>query len=657
MATKDKDDLEASTANPVITVRGMLLGALTAAAMLYYVVVVGQGIGAGRYVNSQFPMTAIMPFVLWLFVNTLLKWLTPSYALSRGELLTILTMLWVVGIMPQRGWMSFWVAIMAGPTILATQENNWAEIFFDYLPWHVFAPTKGRILDPFFFGLEEGMPLPWDGWAGVMGQWMVVCMAMVVFGYCLILLFQKHWEEGEKLTFPLAQFPLDLTQGFDGQHRVPDLFRQRLFWGGFLLVFLVLGYNVVTYFVPGLPLVEIWTKRFPVQLGEEMPYVTFRVLPIVMAVTYLCPVDILGSLVLFHLLYLVKEGLIRRSGFVVDGFSGVGATGQIAEYKQIIFMESYGALIFVALWSFWLARTHLQKVWQMVWWGGENRSEVGRYRFAVLGLAGSAAYVIVWGMSLGMGLPLALLAFLVMVLTYFVIVKLIAATGFSYLFPNEPHAKGQSFIAELVGTVHLAPREVVAYKVFASRAFFGDTRIPAWPAITHHLRSFASSKQPVWVAAAVLVAFPVGFLVTATATIDLSYQEGSSAGLSGFLFNDLVSLMNNPSVATVGKWLVWGAGFVEAAVIAFLRGRYQWFPLHPIGLAFQATSGVWVYWFSLFLVWMVKVALLRYGGVVAFMKGNPFFYGMAVGYVIGVTLSGCVDLVWFPTGGHRMHAW
>ena len=624
--------------------------------MLYYVVVVGQGIGAGRYVNSQFPMTAFMPFVLWLFINVLLKRLWPSQALSRGELLTILTMVWVVGIMPQRGWMSFWTAIMAGPTILATKENLWAEIFFDYLPWHVFAPTSGRILDPFFFGLEEGMPLPWDGWLGVMGQWLGVCMAMVIFGYCLMVLFQKHWEDGEKLTFPLAQLPLDLTRGFD-RHRIPDLFRLRLFWLGFFLVFITLAYNVATYFVPGLPAVEIWTKRFPIALGEDFPSVTIRVLPIVLAVTYLCPVDILGSLVLFHLLYLLKEGLIRKTGFGVEGFSGVGATGQIAEYKQIIFMESYGALIFVALWSIWLARGHLRRVWRLAWHGGNDRAEVGRYRMAVFGLVAAAIYVIGWGMGLGMGLPLAILAFLVMVLTYLVIVKLIAATGFSYLLPNEPHAKGQSFIAELVGTVHLSPREVVAYKVFASRAFFGDTRIPAWPAITHHLRSFSLSRQPGWVTAAVFVAFPAGFLVTATSTIDLNYHEGSSARLSGFLFNDLVNLMNNPSESTVGKWLIWGTGFVEAAGIAYLRGRYHWFPLHPMGLAFQATTGVWVYWFSLFLVWAVKLILLRYGGVSAFLKGKPLFYGMAVGYVLGVTLSGFVDLFWFPAGGHRMHAW
>ena len=656
--SEDFSSYRTGKALPIITLRGVILGALTAAAMLYYVVVVGQGINAGRYVNSQFPMTAIMPFVLWLFLNMGLKRLWPRFALRRGELLTILCMVWVVGIMPQRGWIRFWTSILTTPTILATPENQWAELFFDYLPWHVFAPTTSRVLDHYWFGLPEGMPLPWDGWLGVMGQWLGVCMAMVVFGYCLLVLFHKQWEEGEKLTFPLAQLPLDLTQGFDGPRRMPDLFCRRLFWVGFVLVFLTLLYNVVTYFVPGLPPLEIWTQRFPMYLGEHFPSLTFRLLPIVLAVTYLCPVDILGSLVVFHLLYVLKEGLIRRFGFSVAGFSGVGATGsRVPEYRQITDMESYGALMFVAAWSIWLARRHLRAVWQLAWSGNGDRSEVGRYRLALLGLTSSALCVVGWGLGLGMSLPLALVAFTAMVLTYFVIVKLIAATGFAYLLPNETHAKGQSFIVELIGTAHIDLREVVAFKVFASRAFFGDTRIPAWPAITHHLRIFSLKNQPRWVTAAVLVVFPVGFLVTTGSTIGLAYEQGGASHVGSFLFNDLANLMNDPSAPTVGKWSIWLVGWFEAAGIAFLRMHFHWFSLHPMGVAFQSTIGVRIYWFSLFLVWAIKLLLLRYGGVRAYLMGKPFFYGMAVGYVIGVTISAIADIIWFPTGGHRMHAW
>jgi hypothetical protein len=119
----------------------------------------------------------------------------------------------------------------------------------------------------------------------------------------------------------------------------------------------------------------------------------------------------------------------------------------------------------------------------------------------------------------------------------------------------------------------------------------------------------------------------------------------------------MVSLMNNPSALDLGKWGVWLAGWFEAAGIAFLRICFHWFPFHPVGLAFQYTFGTWLYWFSLFLVWLTKLILLHYGGVKAYRGGKPFFYGLAVGYVSGVMLSIGVDLIWFPGGGHFIHGW
>ncbi len=103
-------------------------------------------------------------------------------------------------------------------------------------------------------------------------------------------------------------------------------------------------------------------------------------------------------------------------------------------------------------------------------------------------------------------------------LVYFVTTKLIAATGFVYLFPNRPQLKGESFVVDLIGSIYLSERNLVAFKVFTSYAFFGNFRIPVWPALTHHLRIFSLSKQPVWVVAAVLVA--------ARETIVLAYDGG-----------------------------------------------------------------------------------------------------------------------------------
>jgi len=142
--------------------------------------------------------------------------------------------------------------------------------------------------------------------------------------------------------------------------------------------------------------------------------------------------------------------------------------------------------------------------------------------------------------------------------------------------------------------------------------------------------------------------------------VGLAYEDGGNLYLGGkanWIFDDLVHLMDNPRTPDLGKWGVWLWGWCEAAGIAFLRSRFYWFPFHPIGLAFQHTFGLWLYWFSLLLVWVAKLLLLRYGGVQAFRTGKPFFYGLGIGYVTGVMLSIGVDLIWFPSGGHRVHGW
>ena len=456
-----------------------MIGVLIIAANFYWVTVA---------VRSQFPMAAFMPFVALLLINLVLLLVWPGISLRQGELLTVFSMLWVVGTIPM--WAQFWASITAAPTHFASAENKWAYQIFDYLPWHVFAPPTAAVIKPFWFGLEEDAALPWHQWLAVLAQWLGASLAMVVFGFCLMLLFQRQWERAEKLTFPLAQMPLDLTAGFAGVRRVPKLFRSRLFWLGFTVVFAPMGYNVITYFMSGLPAVDLYSLRFPLDLPEPFGGLTIRLLPTMMAVTYLCPLDIMGSLLVFYLLSVIKQGFLHRTGFSLPGLSSVGATGMLSEHRLMINMESYGALLFVALWSVYVARGHLRRIWrQSVTAEGEPR-EVLRCRLVLLGLAGSGIYLLVWAVGLGMSLPVAAGVLVLIWLTYFVVVKLIAATGFAYLFPNRPHLRGESFVSDLVGTEFLAPRSLIAFKVLTSNAFFGNFCMPAWPAITHHLRIF-----------------------------------------------------------------------------------------------------------------------------------------------------------------------
>ena len=56
--------------------------------------------------------------------------------------------------------------------------------------------------------------------------------------------------------------------------------------------------------------------------------------------------------------------------------------------------------------------------------------------------------------------------------------------------------------------------------------------------------------------------------------------------------------------------------------------------------------------FSVFVAWLCKRLVLRFGGVALYQRLKPFFVGLAVGFFVGVFLSFGVDVVWFKGGGH-----
>ena len=72
-----------------------------------------------------------------------------------------------------------------------------------------------------------------------------------------------------------------------------------------------------------------------------------------------------------------------------------------------------------------------------------------------------------------------------------------------------------------------------------------------------------------------------------------------------------------------------GAAVMTALMLA--RWHFVWWPLHPLGYPF---GGIWILnhlWFNMFLAWLIKVLVLRYGGIRLYRQTRPFFYGLILG--------------------------
>jgi hypothetical protein len=96
-----------------------------------------------------------------------------------------------------------------------------------------------------------------------------------------------------------------------------------------------------------------------------------------------------------------------------------------------------------------------------------------------------------------------------------------------------------------------------------------------------------------------------------------------------------------------------GGGIMSALI--FLRHRFVWWPLHPVGLAVSGTHLLRHISFTIFLTWLLKLMVMKIGGPSIYRKSQPLFIGLLVGYVLGVVFSTMLDVIWFPEQGHQVH--
>ncbi len=73
------------------------------------------------------------------------------------------------------------------------------------------------------------------------------------------------------------------------------------------------------------------------------------------------------------------------------------------------------------------------------------------------------------------------------------------------------------------------------------------------------------------------------------------------------------------------------------------RQRFPWWPLHPLGFPIGAESMMDYVWFNVFLAWLIKEAMLRYGGAAHYQRSQPFFLGLIAGQVLCNGLWLCID--------------
>ena len=90
---------------------------------------------------------------------------------------------------------------------------------------------------------------------------------------------------------------------------------------------------------------------------------------------------------------------------------------------------------------------------------------------------------------------------------------------------------------------------------------------------------------------------------------------------------------------------IMGGGALFMLFLCVMRLRFIWWPAHPIGYVAFSKYHAHNLWFAIFLGWVMKLVVLRIGGVQLYRRLRPAFLGMIVGDSVMAAVFLVVGLV------------
>ncbi len=563
-------------------------------------------------------------FLLCLANLALGRWASRS-ALRSDELLVVYAMLSIGTSLFGHDMLQILFPLMNYAGQYATPENDWASLIHPHLPeWLL-------VSDPAAYrGYYGGQESFWRAptllaWARPLAAWATFIATLYVVFLCINALIRKQWSDSEKLAYPIAQLPREMLR-----MRESRLFRNRYMWWGLGIAAGLDLWNGAATLWPVLPFARLRIEVAPLLTTKPwtgISWLPVRAYPFAVGLAYFMPLDLAFSTWFFYLYWKATE--VLREALAVARLSGAYLSDQSA-----------GAWLGIGLFALWKARRALAASVRLVRQNERAPEEPMSPRSAWAGVVVGSAFLV--GFMTRAGAPLwASTAFMA---GYYVLSLSLTRMRAELGPPTHDlyYAGPERLLVSMVGPRPLGPRGLGAFSMF-----YWATRDYRCHPMPHQLETYklaestGASRRAL--TAAMVIASVVGILSCYLVILPLFYHYGSASRVTGYseylareAYVRLESWLTQPKGT---EWPVMrqvGAGFGLTVGLMALRQRFLWFPFHPVGFAVAGSWTMSWMWFSVFVSWVVKLAILRSGGIGLYRRLAPFFIGLALGqFLVG----------------------
>ncbi len=520
--------------------------------------------------------------------------------------------------------------------------------------------------------------LPWWVWWPTLRTWGTVAILMGMSFLFIALIVHPQWSKRELLSYPIVRFIDEVTAPAEGEGTggLPGVMRSRLFWVAMLIVLGIHLWNGLNVWFPGalmkFPLnFSFWgaAKLFPDIPKVPSTYVLFAptIFPVAVGFGYFLNKEISLSVGVSVLLW----GIF---GSVLIG-SGVSIQNNWFE-PDLSPMLRFGAYAGMSLMILYIGRSYYLNVAASA--VGFRRKEstppyaTWAFRGLILSLAGALVALRIWA---GLDWVLGVMFVLCLIIMSVGMSRVNVETGVFFL---QPHWLPIGAVTAVFGLSGLGPEGVAALSL-ASVVMMQDPRESMMPFLCNALNlsdrlAGAPPRRTFWPISAVLIG---GFFVALTATMYWQYTNGCSVrdnwarqtsqksmdhlAKTVSELDSLGELTASNRVEGVERFaaanpntdaLLWmGVGAALVVLCAVARLRLSWWPLHPVVFLLWGNWASCQLAFSFLLAWLIKSAVMKYGGAKGYRAAMPFMVGLIGGELLAAIGWAIVGAIYYATTG------
>lgn len=647
-------------------------------------------------IGNHLPAGVFFYVVIVVFCwNGLVGRLFPRLRMTTRELTVVLAASLIAAFPPTSGlFRYFHRQIMLPWFYLGTGgKPDWQTLdILSYLPGRMFPQPVPQYVDGvlvmdetiyrgFFTGMLHGdstiaiTELPWQSWLTPLLFWGPLVLVYSVGVMALSLVVHQQWVRHEQLSYPIAQVATAFVKRARGVG-IPDIFRSKLFWWGFIPIFLLYVIEYVHVIFPEQipPLSEIFPNLRSWRLEIVGKWPDIRKVPLwwgfracglyfcIVGLSYFVSSDISLSLGISHLVAMI---------FGVWFFKSTGTPltdTQVSMFRAGGYLAFGGILLFTGRTYYWAV------IRKALFCGKPTDHDAASVMAARVFLLCMLGFVILLSAS-GLDWFIAILFTLILTLMFLVLTRLVCEAGIPFI--QSGWAPG-SLLGSLLGPAAMGPRPLV-WIGYLGTVLAQDPRECLMPYAATALKAMDDAKirlrRGFWFLVVMLVAaVAVGFVTShwvlynyggsgmdALASVGVPQQcfDASANSITELVNLDLMARSSetsglaklgllSPVSEDISPFVI---GILLVLLCSLLRFRFTRFPLHPAIFMVMYSFPNAKIWYSFLIGWCVKTLIVRFGGGKVYQHLKPVFIGIITAELVTVGAAITISLITYAITG------